>query len=145
MDPPKFYAMGIINHHMKTDPQGTQTQILCISPLLTHTPLSHWILLTKHQFQDKSLRISRWQQEGIKPAGETLLSVAPYVLQLHAREARPRSASSGPRHDFPFRQPRLIISLNHLRYQTRNTQPTTPKYQIHRTTKDNKYLLWTNN
>lgn len=65
-------------------PRGAQTQILRTTPLLTCAPLSCWILPTKHKFQDKLLRISRWQQEGIKPAHETLLSVAPYVTDPNA-------------------------------------------------------------
>lgn len=69
MGPSKCYAHGYYNDHMQTEPQGTQTHILHLSPLLTHASLSHGTLLTKHKFKDnKLLRISRWQQQCIKPS-----------------------------------------------------------------------------
>lgn len=50
---------------------------------LVHSLLSHWTLLTKEGFKDKSTKNFKWQPRSIKPpAWGPLLSMGPCVIAL---------------------------------------------------------------
>lgn len=102
-------------------PRNTD-QILHTSPLLTHAPLSHWILLTEHRFQDKILRVSRWQQRALNQGYETLLSVMPLCCSSSMPMKPTLEVSLRSKSSLQISAALTDIWLNCMRFQIRNTQ-----------------------